>query len=76
MDTNYLLFEDDNKIRQTIIDKQNRKKVLQIKEDEIKEWYDIEIKVLDEKQKILKRMYDDLRLKKRLKEKDVYESLS
>lgn len=76
MDTNYLLFEDDNKIRQTIIDKQNRKKVLQMKLDEIKEWYDIEIKVLDEKQKILKRMYDDLRLKKRLKEKDVYESLS
>lgn len=76
MNTNYLLFEDDNKIRETIIDKENRKRALKIKLDEIKEWYELERKVLEEKQRIFKLMFDDLYKQRRNKEKEAYESLS
>jgi len=76
MNTNYLLFEDDNKIRETIIDKENRKRVLKIKLDEIKEWYELERKVLEEKQRILKLMFDDLYMQRKIKEKEAHESFS
>ena len=74
MNTNYILFEDDNKIRETIIDKEKHKRVLKIKLDEIKEWYELERKVLEEKQRILKLMFDDLYRHRKIKEKEVYES--
>jgi phage regulator Rha-like protein len=76
MNTNYLLFEDDNKIRETIIDKENRKRALKIKLDEIKEWYELERKVLEEKQRILKVMLNELLKQRNMKEKEAYESLS
>jgi hypothetical protein len=71
MNSNYILFEDDNKIS---IDKEQTEKSLKTKLDEIKKWYDLERKVLEEKQRILKLMFDDLYRHRKIKEKEVYES--
>lgn len=74
MNTNYILFEDDNTIRESIIEKEQREKSLKTKLDEIKKWYDLERKLLEEKQRILKLMFDELYKHRKIKEKEVYES--
>jgi hypothetical protein len=71
MNTNYFLFEDDNKIYQSL---DERDKTLKTKLDEIKKWYEFEIKVLEEKERILKLMFNDLYEQRKMKEKNVCES--
>ena len=67
-------FDDDN-IRKDIIKKLEEEKKLEeiIKCDlvELKNWFEVECKVIEEKQRILKNCYDDLRRQKCSKKKGV-----
>ncbi len=63
---------DDDIIRNDVIQKMQAEKKLEevIKNDlvELQDWWDLECKVIKEKQRILKTMYDELRHLKKSKE--------
>lgn len=70
-------FDDDN-IRKDIIKKLEEEKKLEeiIKCDlvELKNWFEVECKVIEEKQRILKKCYNELRIQKSSKEKVLWDS--
>jgi hypothetical protein len=70
-------FDDDN-IRKDIIKKLEEEKKLEeiIKCDlvELKNWFEVECKVIEEKQRILKKCYDDLCRQKSSKKKVLMDS--
>jgi len=70
-------FDNDN-IRKDIIKKLEEEKKLEetIKYDliEVKNWFELECKIIEEKQRILKKCYDDLRRQKSSKRKVLWDS--
>ena len=70
-------FDDDN-IRKDIIKKLEEEKKLEeiIKCDlvELKNWFEVECKVIEEKQRMLKICYNELRVKRSYKEKVLRDS--
>jgi hypothetical protein len=77
-DSNTFDFYDSDNIRKNIIKKLDEEKKLEeiLKCDlvELKNWFEVECKVIEEKQKILKKCYDDLRIQKSYKEKVLRDS--
>jgi hypothetical protein len=70
-------FDNDN-IRKDIIKKLEEEKKLEetIKYDlvELKNWFEVECKIIEEKQRILKKCYNELRIQKSSKEKVLWDS--
>jgi hypothetical protein len=70
-------FDEDN-IRKHIIQNLEKEKNLEeiIKCDlvELKNWFELECKIIEEKQRILKKCYDDLRGQKSSKKKVLWDS--
>ena len=73
---NVFVFEDDDNIRKAIIDKMNEEKNteknLLSKLEEISYWYEIENKVLIEKEKILKKLKEELFIQRKQKMKELH----
>jgi hypothetical protein len=71
------IFNDEN-IRKDIIQKLKKEKNLEekIKYDllDLKNWFEIECRVIEEKRRILKKSYDKLRIQKSIKEKELWHS--
>lgn len=67
---------DDDKIRKDIIKKLEKKLEEIIKCDlvELKNWFEVECKVIEEKQRMLKKFYNELRIQKSSKEKVLRDS--
>jgi hypothetical protein len=70
-DSNVFDDDSDSNIRKDIVQRMDDEKKIeeQIKTDleNLQRWFEIESKILEEKQKILKKCYDELRLQKSLK---------
>ncbi len=60
--SNIFDFDDDDNIRQSIIDKKNIEEQIKLDLEKISHWFEIENEVLLEKEKILKKKRDDLRI--------------
>lgn len=60
-------FDDDDNIRQSIIDKKNNEEKIKLDLEKISYWFEIENEVLLEKEKILKKNRDDLRIQHKQK---------
>ena len=67
------IFDDDN-IRKDIIKKLEEEKKLECDLVELKNWFELECKVIEEKQRILKKYYNELRIQKSSKEKVLRDS--